>query len=164
MILPHINYGLLIWGYHGDKILKLQKRAVRIITTSKYNAHTEPLFKKLNVLKISDIFKLYQLKFFHKYINRKLPIYFQDLPFRPQNALHPYYTRDQLRLQMYVMKHQFAEKCIRQSIPKLLNNLPQCIKQKLYTHSVNGFSTYVKNYYIGKYSDDCFLINCHVCS
>ena len=36
----------------------------------KYNSHTEPLFKKLHMLKVEDIFKLNQLKFFYKFINK----------------------------------------------------------------------------------------------
>ena len=38
---------------------------------SKYNAHTEPHFKKLQFLKLNDIFKLQQLNFYYKlyYLN-----------------------------------------------------------------------------------------------
>ena len=39
----------------------ITKKALRIITGSKYNAHTEPLFKTANTLRIEDIFKLQQL-------------------------------------------------------------------------------------------------------
>ncbi len=45
LILPHINYCLMIWGYQCNRITKVQKKAVRIISVSKYNSHTEPLFK-----------------------------------------------------------------------------------------------------------------------
>ena len=40
LILSKINYGILTWGYESKSILKLQKKAVRIITLAKYNAHT----------------------------------------------------------------------------------------------------------------------------
>ena len=44
----HINYGLLLWGSsaktHTNRIWKLQKKAVRIIASATYNAHTNPLF------------------------------------------------------------------------------------------------------------------------
>ena len=43
LVLPHLQYCILSWGFESDRIFKLQKRAVRIITCSKYNAHTEPL-------------------------------------------------------------------------------------------------------------------------
>ena len=43
---------------------------------AKYNAHTEPLLKGCNILKIEDIFKLSCLKLYHKYINRMLASFF----------------------------------------------------------------------------------------
>ena len=39
--------------------------------------HTEPIFKKLQFLKLNDIFKLQQLKFYYKLIEGDLPKYFQ---------------------------------------------------------------------------------------
>ena len=50
LILPYINYGILVWGStcktYIDKILKLQKWALRTISNSHYRAHTDPLFVK----------------------------------------------------------------------------------------------------------------------
>ena len=76
LIVPHIQYSMLCWGSKHAKIAVLQKRAVRIITKSKYNAHSDPLFKKLNVLKISDLYTCNILKFFFKHENETLPLYF----------------------------------------------------------------------------------------
>ena len=36
----------MAWGFHSNIILKLQKKALRIITLSNYNSHSEPLYKK----------------------------------------------------------------------------------------------------------------------
>ncbi len=55
LILSHLNFGILFWGYRCNRIIKLQKRIVQIISLSKYNAHTEPIFKMLKLLKISAI-------------------------------------------------------------------------------------------------------------
>ena len=55
LIPPHLQYCIFSWGFKSDRIFKLQKRAVRIITCGKYNAHTEPLLKTLNLFKIEDI-------------------------------------------------------------------------------------------------------------
>ncbi len=55
LILPHINYGLLLWGHQAHRIFKLQNKAIRIISLSKYNAHTSPIFKRLQLLKLDDI-------------------------------------------------------------------------------------------------------------
>ncbi len=76
LTLSHINYCLLIWEYENEKVTKLQQKAVRLITISKYNAHTEPIFKKLKFLKVEDILKLQQLKCYFKYTNNMLPWYF----------------------------------------------------------------------------------------
>ncbi len=59
LILSHINYGLLAWGYSCVRITKLQKKAV--ISLSKDNAHTEPIFKQIRLLKLIDILKLQDL-------------------------------------------------------------------------------------------------------
>ena len=40
LILPHLNYGIMTWGNKCDRINKLQKKAIRIVSLSKYNAHT----------------------------------------------------------------------------------------------------------------------------
>ena len=62
LILSKFNYGILTWGYESESIIKLPKKAIRIITLAKYNAHTEPIFKKLSILKIHDLFSICQLK------------------------------------------------------------------------------------------------------
>ena len=58
LILPHITYGILAWGYESDIIFGLQKKAVRAMTCAKYTAHTDPIFQKLNLLKLKDIHKI----------------------------------------------------------------------------------------------------------
>ncbi len=70
---PHLNYGILLWGFKYDKVLKFQKRIITILSLSKYNAHTEPIFKKLKLLEINDILKLQELKFYYKYKKNNLP-------------------------------------------------------------------------------------------
>ena len=75
LILSHINYCITVWGYKGNRILIIQKKAVRIITLNRYNSHTEPLFKTLEILKIDDLLKVHGLKNFYKYRNGILPVY-----------------------------------------------------------------------------------------
>ena len=43
LILPHLTYGILAWGFSTEPLFKLQKRAIRLISNSKFNSHTEPL-------------------------------------------------------------------------------------------------------------------------
>ena len=62
LVLPHLSYSCIVWGWASaaalDRISKLQKRVVRLITNSHFQAHSDPLFYKLNILKVGDICKL----------------------------------------------------------------------------------------------------------
>ena len=49
LILSHLKFGITCWGFEWNRIFKLRKWALRIMTNSKYNAHTKPLFKELEV-------------------------------------------------------------------------------------------------------------------
>ena len=59
MILPYLYYCNLAWGgtykTNLQRIVILQKRAVRIVNNSTYDANTGPIFKKLELLKFHDI-------------------------------------------------------------------------------------------------------------
>ena len=77
--LPHLQYFVSSWAFNSDGISKLQERAVRIITCSKYNAHTEPLSKTLNLLKIEDITKTKSLKLYCRYKRNEVPKYFESM-------------------------------------------------------------------------------------
>ena len=58
LILPHINYCLLSWGSGtaAKGIFLQQKRAIRAISSAGYEAHTEPLSKIYNILKLEDVY------------------------------------------------------------------------------------------------------------
>ena len=98
LILSHLQFGITNWGFEWDRISKLQKRALRIMTNSKYNAHTDPLFKQLHLLKVKDIFDVQCLKFWFKFVNKKLPNYFRDM-FKYNYELHEFGTRSHDQLQ-----------------------------------------------------------------
>ncbi len=66
----------MAWGYECSRLNKIPKRVIRIINLSKYNDHTEPIFKKLKQLKIENILILNEIIFYYKLENGKLPAYF----------------------------------------------------------------------------------------
>ena len=163
LILSHINYGILAWGYNHERILKLQKRAIRIITLSKYNAHTEPLFKSRKLLKIHNIFQIQQYKFYHKYVNNKLPSYFHSFQLQRNDDIHNHNTRFHTNIHVRRTNHEFAKRCIRQSIISLINSTTDTIKQKVHTHSLQGFSLYIKTTILKNYCEECRIPNCYIC-
>ena len=67
LILPHLVIAFLYWVQKLIVIIDflelLQKKSVRIITNQDYIAHSEPLCKLLNILKVSDLFVCFLWKF-----------------------------------------------------------------------------------------------------
>ena len=154
--------------------------AVRYITNSKYNSHTTPIFKKLKLLKVDDIYKLSCIKCFYKYKHGLIPVYFKemfstedDLTDRPKrvrripqrfigsesettqtNAIHISHTNT-----------MYCRLCIRHIIPKLIqeNVLPHNVLPKIESHSLHGFINFAKLHIINHYQADCFTRNCYIC-
>ena len=83
LIQPHINYGILAWGSASLSTLNktniLQKRILRTINKVKYNTHTDPLFRKSEILKLSDLYVYNILIFMFEYCQNKLPPSFQSM-------------------------------------------------------------------------------------
>ena len=163
LIVPHINYCITAWGFHRNRITIIQKKAIRIITASSYISHTEPLFKQLNLLKVEDILTLHELKFYFKYNQGILPKYLQNWNFIPNSKIHNHNTRKITTLHTLKTKHEFAKKTLKCNLPYTINNTPHIVKDKVNTHSFQGFSLYVKQYLIRKYNTNCISLNCYIC-
>ena len=141
-------------GTQSRKNNQITKKAIRIISNSKYNAHTEPLFKKMKVLTVTDIHKLCKLKLFYKLENNTLPPYFWHYMF---SANRTNKTRNKDPYQQMVPKTVIFSDSIRFSLPILLRNTPPLIKSKAQTHSYNGYTQYIKKYMIEKYRETCII-------
>ena len=70
----------------------LQKKALRTITFPSYNEHSSPLFKDLNVVKLSDIITFQLAVFMYKFHNNLLRSVF-DPYFNSFRMLHNHNTR-----------------------------------------------------------------------
>ena len=161
----HLNFGNLLWGCAKSNLMKkienLQKKCVRNIALKSYRSrsHTEPLFKDLNILKLSDRLSFSRSIFMHKYRHKKLPTSFSDM-FKDAtntNNRHSDYNYDTLP-----------------ATKKYLENFP--LKQMIFnwnslslelkaTADPTDFETMLKSYYLSTYkseldcSYDCFICN-----
>jgi len=97
LIQPYISYGILAWGnthnIYLDKIFLLQKRAMRNITRSHFIASSSPLFKKLGMLNVRDMYSLNLFVFMHKHRLGLLPPVFKEY-FKLNKDVHDYNTRN----------------------------------------------------------------------
>ena len=96
-LLDVTNDVIFIFDHGSNTLIK----AVRIITNTNYLAHSEPIFKTLNLLKLEDILKVNILKFYYQHENKNLAIYFQNIEYNPSITSHHYNTR----------KHEYVYFC-----------------------------------------------------
>ncbi len=132
------------------------------MSLSKYNAHIEPIFKSLKLLKVQDILKQQELKFYYKFENNKLPNYLQKLPFIKITSLREHDTRSQHNIHQMKSNHEYAKNCLGYNIPMELNDSPPKIRNIIYTHSLHEFAGYVKLGFLQSYQEDCTIQNCYI--
>ena len=162
LILPHMNYGLLLWGRNLGRIFKLQKWAMRAITCSKYNAHTEPIFAKLKLLKVEHIHKIALLKFYHRYKNESLPKYFEN--FLEQEYLtHSYDTRHKNDPMPPNLKKEKTKHCLRYYIQSEIDNIPSNLLTDIQITKLPIFTKNAKSYFLSGYTFICSDPSCWPC-
>ena len=130
-----------------------------IICKTKYNAHTDPLFKDLKIFKVTDLFHTNCLKVFHNHTNKKVPQYISSLF---QSPTHSYNTRYN-GLALPIMNTTASSKRLRCWIPRFMNSFPALITEKVFSHSLKGFTNYFKIHKINDYSSTCSKANCYIC-
>ena len=83
MFKPHIEYSIVTWGLSKNKginkVIKNQKKSIRMIENANYNSHTDPLFSKLGILKFEDILTTNVCEFVAKFFKKELPKSFDNI-------------------------------------------------------------------------------------
>ena len=163
LILSHLQFAITSWGFEWGRLSKLQKRAIRIMTNSKYNAHTDPLFKSLKLLKIKDFFDVQCMKFWYKFVNNNVPTYFASM-FRYNHELYEIQTRSHESLHLYPFRTSNVHNALRHRIPELLCKFPTAILEKARTHSIMSFASHVKFHLIDSYCSEYVIPQCYICA
>ena len=96
LIQPYITYGIAVWGQaaqtNWDKLLILQKRALRLIHFAPYRSHAIPLFIQHNILPLNFQYCKSVCTIMHDVSNNILPANISNL-FLHQTQVHSYNTR-----------------------------------------------------------------------
>ena len=157
LILLYLNYGILAWGNgtktQQEKILTIQKRAIRNINHVGFLSHTRPLFLKNKLLRIDDI-HVYNLGIFmHKLSVGEIPVEIAEL-FDKNSTIHSYPTRQSTLFHLPRTRTLFAQKTVIYTGPKLWIDLPKVIiestslytfKRKLKCHLLKKYLTQAEN-------------------
>ena len=111
LVAPYLSYGLLVWGQarksYLDKLLKLQKRALRFIYFSDRNQHAIPLFSDAGILPLQ--FSYYELtaNLMFDIRHRSAPRNIRDL-FQDISNIHPYNTRSSATHNFYTQSSRLS--------------------------------------------------------
>ncbi len=62
------------------------------------------------------------------------------------------------------IRYEYARYCIRYRIPLIVNESPHEINNKINTHSLQGFSKYIKIKILESYNQNCTIQNSYICN
>ena len=172
LIHSHLEYGIIIWTSCNSTsllpLIKIQKKAMRIISNSPFNAHTEKLFKKHKILPLNELAMYNKILFMYDYITNRLPDSFQGM-WKRNNEI--FLNRRSQRNQNDTGNKFFIPVNIKKSIEKF----PLYYYQKLWNDncdnallntqlSKNRFKKTLKTFLFIDVQTICSKTNCSECS
>jgi hypothetical protein len=128
LVHPHLLYCLPIYACTSQKNLtklqKAQKKAIRIITRSNYNAHTAPLFNNLRIMPFDNLVKYSQSLLMHSIVHKYSPQALHDtwiFNFERNPDVH---LRNGDDLYIPLARSEQSSKLPIFALPRLWNELP----------------------------------------
>ena len=83
LVYPHLIYGIELWGsaagVHLLPLIRLQKKIIRLMTLSYFREPSAPLFIRLGLLNIKQLYIFHVIFFLYKFVNNLLPSLFADM-------------------------------------------------------------------------------------
>ena len=132
-ILPILDYGCIVWGqtssHNHTRLIKLQKRAARLILKADILTPSDELFKELNWLKFPKRVLYHTGLMVYKALNGQAPTYVASMiSFVSEH--HARQTRSATSGTLYIPKSNSAllDNAFSVYAPKLWNNIPLEIK------------------------------------
>lgn len=168
----HIIYGNEIWSSASDNLLneiyKKQKIAIRLITNSKFNAHTQPLFKKYSILPFPDLVDYTKITLFQSIVQNHAPISLTGtwLTNREHRILNGIYQRELRDDQDYFVpfsRTNQLKRFVMPVLPLLWNQLPPSIT---IIRKISEFKQKLKEHFLNKIPDNytCERLFCISCN
>ena len=114
----------------------LQKKVVRIIARKNHDAHTDPIFKDLEILKFNCICRFHVSKMLFQLKNNVLTSAFSSI-FLFNYQMHGYFTRTSKQFHIPKIRTNIKKFSICCKGPKIFNSLPTDIQ---FSNALSSFS------------------------
>ena len=153
LIYSKLQYCITSWGSCSNSklntIIKLQKRAIRILAKEPYRSHTHPLFAKLKLIKLKDIYRLNMCILIRKIKDNNI---IGDLTLNNLNTTHNYNTRLRNNDNFYInhSKTNIGKTTFHCNAPRLWQDVPTRLKNL----SVPSFKHNYKHFIINSYNEE----------
>ena len=137
----------------------IQKRAIRVITNSKYYAHTTPLFKRMFLLKLPNMYDYQVLNLHYKIENNLAPQFYSNFCIHNWNV-HDHNTRGRNNLRPTGRKSDW----LRHYLPNLVLTTPTNILDLIHSsETIKPYKRQIKVHYINQYNPNCTRDVCLPC-
>ena len=161
----HLTYGNQIYSCADPGSLKglkiLQKKAIRCISNASYNAHTAPLFKKLNIMPLDVTIKYNKLQIMYDFINQRLPRSFDNRWYTVQHRTNRV-TRNSMNFHIPYFRIKLVSRLPKWCIPDIWNSF-ETIEIKAQT-SRNLFNKKLKKQLLNELVVECNRLSCQECT
>ena len=115
LVEPYFRYCCPVWGSCGstaiNELQKLQNRAARIVTNSRYDASAKPIIKKLGWHTVSEIIQMETLSMVYKSINDLAPTYLTEMFSRLSDTCKRELRNTRSDLEIPMRKSPNGQKC-----------------------------------------------------
>src|SRR5271157_5054807 len=129
LMYPMLNYCIIVWGPASktalDRLNKLQKRAIRLISFAAYYAHTNTLFMNNNLLKLDGIYNRELAIFLYKSLHGLLPVCCNHYIIRSQASIYSLRVVDDFMVAK--VRTVLRQKFVSCAGPKLWRTIPSSI-------------------------------------
>ena len=148
LVYPHLLYGIIFWSgaskFNFNKIFKVQKKIVRLITGSPFRAHTNPLFSRLAMLKLEDMKKIEMCKFIYNNLDEE-----NFFNFSTRSSVHSHDTRNRSLLNLPQPRSNLLLNSIFFEGIRVFNDLDSDVKMSC---DVQSFKYKMKRDFLNSYS------------
>ena len=147
---PYLIYGNIIWSScYKTKFQKLsstQKHLIRIIMQRRRTAASDPLFKKLNLLKLNEINQMCTVLNVFKSMNNLI---FSPINFTLRNNRLYGLRNNNTELEVPYTRYSHTQMFPHIRGPNLWNSLPLTLRN---ARTIYSFKAYLKRHYLASYN------------
>ena len=114
----------------------------------------------LQLLNSFDLYKVFLLKFYHKYANGKLPAAFNYLSLNTKSENNQRITRQSNEIGYRTTKANYIDNALEIKIPILMNKSPDYFKSLAKELNYRIYTKFISSFYYNSYTAECSIHSC----